>query len=121
MFHPDKHVDQELKDVAQRAFGKLIEAYEVLSDVQKRQIYDIYGKQVTLDPAAFCKCKCLFVLYDPQGLAAGFEVGDRLHSKEELRKEWEEFKRRRDQEQEESSRSIRGLYPCRLDATDVSR
>lgn len=46
VFHPDKHQDDSLKRAAQEAFGKLQEAYEVLSDVHKRQIYDIYGKQV---------------------------------------------------------------------------
>jgi DnaJ-class molecular chaperone len=46
VFHPDKHQDQELQESAKDAFRKLQEAYEVLSDVQKRQIYDIYGKQV---------------------------------------------------------------------------
>lgn len=46
VFHPDKHQDDSLKRAAQEAFGKLQEAYEVLSNVHKRQIYDIYGKQV---------------------------------------------------------------------------
>ena len=46
VFHPDKHQSQDLKDGAQEAFSKLQEAYEILSDERKRQIYDIYGKQV---------------------------------------------------------------------------
>ena len=45
VFHPDKHQAAALKGGAQDAFGKLQEAYEVLSDERKRQIYDIYGKQ----------------------------------------------------------------------------
>ena len=46
VFHPDKHPAADLKDGAQEAFAKLQEAYEILGDERKRQIYDIYGKQV---------------------------------------------------------------------------
>jgi DnaJ-class molecular chaperone len=46
VFHPDKHQGDELKEGAKEAFGKLQEAYEVLNDSHKRQVYDIYGKQV---------------------------------------------------------------------------
>ena len=49
VFHPDKHPAPDLKDGAQEAFGKLQEAYEILSDERKRQIYDIYGKQVKFE------------------------------------------------------------------------
>ncbi len=45
VFHPDKHRDANIKDQAQQAFARLQEAYEVLSDPEQRQIYDIYGKQ----------------------------------------------------------------------------
>ena len=45
-----------------------------------------------------------------QGLTSGFEVGPKLQSPDELRKEWEEFKRKRQQEQEESSVIPKGLY-----------
>ena len=46
VFHPDKHIDPDLKSGATETFSKVQEAYEVLNDEQKRQIYDIYGKQV---------------------------------------------------------------------------
>jgi DnaJ family protein C protein 11 len=45
VFHPDKHRDESIKDQAQQAFARLQEAYEVLSDPEKRQVYDIYGRQ----------------------------------------------------------------------------
>ena len=46
VFHPDKHQSAHLKEGAQEAFSKLQEAYEVLSNETKRQVYDIYGRQV---------------------------------------------------------------------------
>lgn len=42
-WHPDKNIDK--KDVAETNFKKVCEAYEVLSDPKKREIYDKYGKE----------------------------------------------------------------------------
>jgi len=42
-WHPDRNLDH--KDVAERRFKELSEAYEVLSDKQKRTIYDQYGEE----------------------------------------------------------------------------
>lgn len=41
-WHPDKNIDN--REVAEMNFKRLSEAYEVLSDTKKRQVYDQYGK-----------------------------------------------------------------------------
>lgn len=42
-YHPDK-VDEDEKEEAENMFVKVSEAYSVLSDEEKREIYDKYGK-----------------------------------------------------------------------------
>ncbi|MEW5320293.1 MAG: hypothetical protein WDW38_011375 [Sanguina aurantia] len=97
VFHPDKQLDPSLKGAAQETFGKLQQAHEILSDTTKRQIYDVYGKQ---------------------GLSAGFEVGPSLTGLAELKKQWEEFKRKQEADRQDAASNHRGSYMCRVDATE---
>jgi DnaJ family protein C protein 11 len=42
-FHPDKH-SEDAKDLAEQKFHLIQKAYDVLNDVNKRHIYDLYGE-----------------------------------------------------------------------------
>ena len=42
-WHPDRNQDK--KELAEKKFKEVAEAYEVLSDKQKRQIYDQFGEE----------------------------------------------------------------------------
>jgi len=53
VFHPDKNRRPQDQEGAQEAFSRLQAAYEVLSDPERREVYDVYGEE---------------------GLAAGLEV-----------------------------------------------
>nr|XP_027202760.1 dnaJ homolog subfamily B member 1-like [Dermatophagoides pteronyssinus] len=44
-WHPDKHKDPKTKKQAEEMFKDISEAYDVLSDSEKKKIYDIYGEE----------------------------------------------------------------------------
>nr|CEL75747.1 TPA: heat shock protein 40, putative [Toxoplasma gondii VEG] len=44
-WHPDKHADADAKKKAEAQFKDIAEAYDVLSDKEKRQIYDQFGEE----------------------------------------------------------------------------
>ncbi len=49
-WHPDKNPDN--KASAEVRFKEISEAFQVLSDGNKREVYDRYGHQVSLSPVA---------------------------------------------------------------------
>lgn len=77
IYHPDKYQDLQMKEIATENFQRIRDAYEILSDESKRQIYDIYGME---------------------GLSSGLELGPRLSKREEVKEELERLRRRKEEE-----------------------
>uniref|UniRef100_A0A803NDQ0 J domain-containing protein n=1 Tax=Chenopodium quinoa TaxID=63459 RepID=A0A803NDQ0_CHEQI len=67
----------QMKEIATENFQRICEAYEILSDENKRMIYDIYGME---------------------GLNSGLELGPKLNKAEEIKEELEKLRRRKEQE-----------------------
>lgn len=66
----------QMKYVATENFQKIRDAYEILTDEQKRLIYDIYGME---------------------GLKSGLELGPKLSKPDEIKEELERLQRRKEQ------------------------
>nr|ATB19888.1 putative OWL1 [Juniperus drupacea] len=77
VYHPDKYQSHQMQDIATENFQRIREAYEILSDERKRQIYDIYGME---------------------GLVSGLELGPKLNTPEEIKAEFERMKQRQEEE-----------------------
>ncbi|KAF4353086.1 hypothetical protein F8388_016931 [Cannabis sativa] len=77
IYHPDKYQAPHMKDIATENFQRICEAYEILCDENKRQIYDIYGME---------------------GLTSGLELGPNLNKAQEIKEELERLKRRKEEE-----------------------
>ncbi|ONK55720.1 uncharacterized protein A4U43_C10F310 [Asparagus officinalis] len=77
IYHPDKYQDLQMKDIATENFQRIRDAYGILSDEYKRQIYDIYGME---------------------GLNSGLELGPKLNRPEEIKEELERLRRRKEEE-----------------------
>lgn len=84
-WHPDKHKDN--KEAAEKRFKEINEAYQVLSDSQKRQSYDqfghsaftpggSYGGQGSPFSGGFGQQGPFTYTYSTSGNAAGFDFGD---------------------------------------------
>lgn len=67
----------QMKDIATENFQRIREAYEILTDEYKRQIYDIYGME---------------------GLTSGLELGPKLNKLEEIKEELEKLRRQKEEE-----------------------
>ncbi|KAL4027021.1 hypothetical protein IC575_015472 [Cucumis melo] len=77
VYHPDKYQSPHMKDIATENFQRICEAYEILTDENKRQIYDIYGME---------------------GLTSGLELGPKLNKADEIKEELERLRKRKEQE-----------------------
>ncbi|XP_047332343.1 chaperone protein dnaJ 13 [Impatiens glandulifera] len=77
IYHPDKYQDSQMKETATENFQRICQAYEILTDETRRQIYDIYGME---------------------GLTSGLELGPKLSKAEEIKEELERLRRRKEQE-----------------------
>ncbi|KAL3679639.1 hypothetical protein R1sor_022595 [Riccia sorocarpa] len=75
IYHPDKHQTVQMQDIATENFQRIREAYEILSDERKRQVYDLYGME---------------------GLTSGLELGPKLKTREEVRQEFERLQQRQE-------------------------
>ncbi|XP_035697861.1 dnaJ homolog subfamily C member 11-like [Branchiostoma floridae] len=76
VYHPDKHREDEDKQLAEQLFNQVHTAYETLSDPQKRTIYDIYGKK---------------------GLEVEWDVVPRTRTPQEIREEYERLQKEREE------------------------
>ncbi|KAE8678615.1 Chaperone protein dnaJ 13 [Hibiscus syriacus] len=77
VYHPDKYQAPHMKEIATENFQRICEAYEILSDENKRQIYDIYGME---------------------GLNSGLELGPKLNKVEEIKEQLEKLRRMKEQQ-----------------------
>jgi DnaJ family protein C protein 11 len=66
-----------MQQIATENFQRICQAYEILSDEYKRQIYDIYGME---------------------GINSGLELGPKLDKVEELKAELERLRKRKEEE-----------------------
>ncbi|KAL4324145.1 hypothetical protein GQ457_11G022670 [Hibiscus cannabinus] len=77
IYHPDKYQATHMKEIATENFQRICEAYEILSDENKRQIYDIYGME---------------------GLNSGLELGPKLNKADEIKEQLEKLRRMKERE-----------------------
>ena len=102
--HPDKHAgfgeaQERLRVEAARQFTRVQEAYEVLSDEQKREVYDVYGHA---------------------GLRAGLAVGEETGgASRRLREELERLRVRREELRAHAKTVTRGNYTFSISATEL--
>uniref|UniRef100_A0A1D1YMZ9 Chaperone protein dnaJ 13 n=1 Tax=Anthurium amnicola TaxID=1678845 RepID=A0A1D1YMZ9_9ARAE len=93
VYHPDKYQDHRMKDIATENFQRIRDAYEILTDEHKRQIYDIYGME---------------------GLTSGLELGPKLNRPEEIKEELERLRRQKEEEKNLAHAQTTGSLFARL-------
>eukprot|EP00088_Acartia_fossae_P053707 TRINITY_DN6127_c0_g1_i4.p1 TRINITY_DN6127_c0_g1~~TRINITY_DN6127_c0_g1_i4.p1 ORF type:complete len:594 (+),score=122.49 TRINITY_DN6127_c0_g1_i4:48-1829(+) len=98
-YHPDKHQDPDKRAQAELLFTKLKNAYEVLSDPHKRAIYDCLGKEGLKEE--------------------GWAVVPRTKTPREIREEFENLARVREERRLQQRTNPNSRFECRVDATDL--
>ncbi|XP_066901792.1 dnaJ homolog subfamily C member 11 isoform X1 [Halyomorpha halys] len=99
LYHPDKHVDPASKREAEIIFNKTKKAYEVLKDPHKRAIYDSVGiKGLETD---------------------GWEVMQRSKTPQEIREEYEQLARQREERRLQQRTNPKGNITININATDL--
>ncbi|PWN31705.1 uncharacterized protein FA14DRAFT_151104 [Meira miltonrushii] len=101
--HPDKHPTPDLKVAAENRFRAVQKAYEVLSDAEKRSIYDHFG---------------------PKGLTRSWSLVRRSNAggprtAAEMREEWERMARQQKAEEMENRVRSKSEFTANLDATSL--
>lgn len=99
IYHPDKHVNVELKHKAELLFNRTKRAYEVLSDPHKRAIYDSLGVR---------------------GLQTeGWEIVHRTKTPQEIREEYERLAREREERRLQQRTNPKGNITVNVNATEI--
>ncbi|KAK4422890.1 Chaperone protein dnaJ 13 [Sesamum alatum] len=97
VYHPDKYQSPQMKEIATENFQRVCEAYEILTDENKRMIYDIYGME---------------------GLTSGLELGPKLNRVEEIKEELERLRRQKEQEKDSAHVRASGSILANLSLPD---
>lgn len=96
--HPDKHFDESSKAAAQSRFREIQRAYEILSDAEKRSVYDFFGEE---------------------GLHSSWKISVRGKSPDELRAEYERQRAMKRAEEMEGLVKSEGSYVAQIDASSL--
>ena len=97
LYHPDKYPEKEKKQVAEKLFSRLKEAYEVLVDSRRRTIYDRHGKE---------------------GLENDLQLTERITVPVELMEEYEKFYKWWEDRAYIQKSNPAGYFKLFLDATE---
>lgn len=99
IYHPDKHTDPAKKKDAELLFNRTKRAYEVLTDPHKRAIYDSLGEK---------------------GLQTeGWELVSRQRTPLEIREEYEELARQKEERRLQQRTNPRGTVSIGINATEI--
>lgn len=99
IYHPDKHIDDEKKAQAEILFNRTRKAYQVLSDPHQRAIYDSLGVK---------------------GIhTEGWEIAHRTKTPAEIREEYEQLAREREERRLQQKTNPRGNITVNINATDI--